>query len=562
MEQLYQHAALIETLTREYETLYIVNLITGEYETCRMSPAVWNRYGSAFSDRFEDTVRAFCAAGVFAQDEGVFIQNLTLPRIRFNLRSRTEYSFIFRALSRTGTLWHRGKVARLGSSEGELTSALVGFANVNEDQMREERQRNLLEAALEHAKHAEHAKNVFLAGMSHDIRTPMNSVMGYAKIASANLGNEEKVRLCLERILESSGHLLDLIDEILDFSRIESGRGTLDETSEEFLPLLDGICDMVLPSVAEKGLHFERKYDDQLPAFVYCDRLRIAQFLLNLLNNAVKYTPGGGHVSLEVAPLADAPRGYVNLLFRVKDDGIGMSGDFLQHAFEPFEREYDSTVSGISGTGLGLSISKSIIGAMGGSLDVESEQGKGSVFTVRIALRLAESEKKRGPESSRSQSGIGAPGSGFKAEHFKTRVFYPSPGRFRIPAEGEIPRLLLVEDNELNREMGAELLTYSGAEVDTAGSGEECLEMLEKTPGRWHAILMDIRMPGISGYETTRLIRGSSDPRTAEIPVIAMTANAFEEDVERARHAGMDAYISKPIDTDALRRIWREIIRK
>ena len=394
---------------------------------------------------------------------------------------------------------------------------------------REMRQKALIEEALQRAENANKAKTVFLSNMSHDIRTPMNAIIGFTDLAIKNMDDREKVGNYLDKIASSGSHLLSLINDVLDMSRIESGQMQLDEAECDLEQLVAETRDILLPQMASKGLNFSVDTGALHHSRVICDKLRIERILLNLLGNAIKFTEPGGDVSLSVVGRdAKAARSAV-YDFHVKDTGIGMSEEFQKHIFEPFERERTSTVSGIQGTGLGMTITKNIIDMMGGSIWVSSRKGEGSEFTVRLTLQKLSA----GTQISEAADE--------KYEKSKARK----------PVEGQ--RLLLAEDNELNREIAIELLSEAGFVIEAAENGKKAVEMLtEKGRGYYSLVLMDIQMPVMDGYEATKAIRAFEDPELASIPIIAMTANAFDSDQKQVIEEGMDGYIAKPVDVEKM----------
>ncbi|MCQ2982763.1 MAG: ATP-binding protein [Treponemataceae bacterium] len=381
-----------------------------------------------------------------------------------------------------------------------------------------------LHARLDAAEQANQAKTVFLNNMSHDIRTPMNAIIGYTDLIRTHLDDQNRVLDYLSKISASSQHLLNLINDVLDMSRIESGKVAIEESENNLTDLIEGIRTMVKSSVLEKQLTLVIPPEPLKNPDVWCDRLRINRILLNCLGNSIKFTESGGTVGVSVAQISDPVQGKASYQFKVWDTGIGMSPEFLEHFFEPFEREQNSTVSGIQGTGLGMSITKNIVDLMGGKIAVTSEKGKGTEITITLELRTAAVKK-------------------------------PVPAEPEGPAAGDIKNLyvLLAEDNLLNREIATVILEDAGATVDVAENGLEAVKKVEGCTGKlYDLILMDIQMPVMNGYQASREIRGLSDPAKAAIPIIAMTANAFEEDKRRALESGMNAHIAKPIQIDAV----------
>ena len=387
----------------------------------------------------------------------------------------------------------------------------------------------LLEERLVKAENAERAKTRFLSSMSHDIRTPMNAIIGFTTLAADNVDNTEKVQDYLSKILSSSNHLLSLINEVLDMSRIESGKVEIKETENNLTEIVGDLQNIVISQANAKQISFQTDISEVRDQDIYCDKLHLNQVLLNLLSNAVKFTPDGGSVSLTIKQMQTVSNGRAEYEIRVKDTGIGMSPEFVKHVFEPFERESTSTVSGIQGTGLGMSIAKNIIDMMGGTIEVFSKQGKGTEYVLTLNFRTQPVKKQDKPAEGTKE--------GSKA----------SPGPVAADLQGK--RLLLVEDNELNREIATEILSAGGFLVETACDGTEAVEIMQNIkPGYFDLILMDVQMPKMNGYDATKAIRAIENPYIASIPIIAMTANAFEEDKELARQNGMDDHLAKPID--------------
>ena len=542
---------VINGLSRDYESVYFVDLDTDSYDIYRREDRITSKYSSVFVPGYSDTVEAFAERGVCRQDRENFIRLLSRQNCIEALKKKKGFTFTFRNGNTGNPQYYRVKGVRIGN--GRAMQMVLGFANIEEERQEELRKRRLLEDALEQARHADDAKSTFLSNMSHDIRTPMNAIMGFANIAAAHIDDPQKVRDSLDKIMASSNHLLQLIGNVLDMSRIESGRIILEESWVSLREIVEEVTDLMKPEILSRQHEYEFRVSENVPDYVLCDRLRVTQLLLNLLSNAVKYTPKQGRIMLSVSVGFGAPSGYSSLVFVVSDTGIGMSRDFQKRIFEPFERENNSTVSKVMGSGLGMPICKGIVDSMGGSMTIDSVQGRGSVITVNLALR-----------SRQNGSGEGAdpapvPAADSCAMHSKSAVFYK--GESSGTAAGRKVRILVVEDNELNREIAQELLEDDGYLVETAEDGESAIVKIARSDREYYdAVLMDIQMPGIDGYEAAKSIRKLFDKEHAQIPIIAMTANAFDEDMEKARAAGMNAYLAKPVEPESIRAVLEKVL--
>ena len=421
--------------------------------------------------------------------------------------------------------------------DGEISTVLVANRDVTEEKEREIEQDKNLRNALAAAEHANKAKTAFLNNMSHDIRTPMNAIIGFTALATAHIGNTELVQDYLKKIYTSSQHLLSLINDVLDMSRIESGSVRIEYTTVHLPDILHDLRTIIQGAVYSKKQDFYIDTKDMLHEDIITDRLRLTQVLLNIISNAVKFTPVGGMIHVGISEQPCGKEGYTMVIFRVKDNGIGMSPEFQEHIFDSFTREHTVTENGIGGTGLGMAITKNIVDMMGGRIQVESEVGKGTEFTVTLECEISRMTTK--PESASEQGEL--PGNELQKPKAEDRRSYAGK------------RVLLVEDNELNREIATAIMQEIGLDADTAEDGTDAVDIMSSAEGRkYDLIFMDIQMPKMDGYTATREIRTLNDPKCANIPIIAMTANAFEEDRKKAIKAGMNGHIAKPISVDVI----------
>ena len=388
-----------------------------------------------------------------------------------------------------------------------------------------------LEIAYAAAENANAAKTDFLSRMSHDIRTPMNAIIGMTTIAENHIEDKEKIQDCLHKINISSQHLLGLINDVLDMSKIESGKMTLNEGELSIEKVLYELEEIVRPNVTAKHHTMTINMEQVRHSDVIADPLRLQQVFVNLVSNAVKYTPEGGNISITVRENPGEQEQIGHYEFEVKDNGIGMSEAFLNRLFVPFERERDERVNKEEGTGLGMAITNNIVKMMNGQIEVESELGKGSTFTVLVSLKQLHKHSEEDKQEEKETD--------------------------EVNIEGK--HVLLVEDIEVNREIAREILEMLGLQVEMAVDGKDALEQFKASKkGAFDLILMDVQMPVMNGYESTRAIRGLEREDAKQIPIIAMTANAFVEDVQDAKRAGMNDHLAKPINVGKLMEMFQK----
>ena len=391
-----------------------------------------------------------------------------------------------------------------------------------------------LKNAAELAKSANEAKTRFLFNMSHDIRTPMNAIIGFSRLLEKNLQNEEKAKEYLGKICSSGNLLMSIINQILEIARIESGTTALQLKAEDINTVFHTVNTVFEDDIRKKNLQYSADLDVN-HAFIFCDRVKLQEIMLNIISNAIKYTSDGHAVHVKIYEKDSENPRKARFIFTCEDTGIGMSEEYLPHIFEEFSREHTTTENKVAGTGLGLPIVKSMIELMGGSIQVESTQGVGTKFTVDISFDMA------------SESDV-----------YRDQISEQPDVLEKL--EGK--RILLAEDNDLNAEIAIELLAEEKIVVDRAKDGAECLDKLEKAvPGYYDMILMDIQMPVMDGYDAAARIRRMKDEKKASIPIIAMTANAFAEDRQKAISMGMNDHVAKPIDMNVLLPVIAKYIR-
>ncbi len=589
---------------------------------------------------------------VYPEDREIFKEKISAESLKFALKDTDSLVIPFRAML-NGEIHHYQ--VKFVTADDDRNRLIQGIRNADMEVRAEEERRKTLQDALAAAEHANRAKTTFLNNMSHDIRTPMNAIIGFTALAATHIDNKKQVADYLGKISVSSEHLLSLINDVLDMSRIESGKVKIEERETHLPDVLHDLRTIIQANVHAKQLELFIDTVDVIHEDIICDKLRLNQILLNLISNAVKFTKPGGMLSIRVIEKNNAPNGYASYMFKVKDSGIGMSKEFQKHIFEAFTREQSSTVSGIQGTGLGMAITKNIVDMMGGTISVESDIGKGTEFTVCLQFRISGTPSyceciprlaglhalvadddfntcasvmrmlgKIGMRAEWTTSGkeailrtqlaienddefstyiidwimpdmngietvrriraiIGdskpiiiltaydwteieeeAREAGVTAfcskplfmSELREVLLKPIEEEEAADTAAEPPdetfigkKLLLVEDNELNQEIAATILEEQGFQVDLADDGTVAVEKIEMSEaGRYDIILMDIQMPHMDGYEATRRIRAMEDKTKANIPIYAMTANAFQEDKQKALDAGLNGHIAKPID--------------
>ena len=664
-----RQAALVQALSIDYRIVCFFDLENGTGQPLRVEEDS-RQFLEAFERKlsFQESMEFYIQEYVCEEDRDMVRQAVSEDKIEQGLLEGKQYHVNFRTKGSGVPEYNQMKIVRAGLTE-ERRSIVLGIRSVDKEIRSEMEQRGHLKDALMQANRASKAKSVFLSNMSHDIRTPMNAIVGFTSLAMKHIDNRDRMEEYLKKIMTSGNHLLSLINDVLDMSRIESGKIRLEEKACSLPEILHGICNIVQADVHAKQLELHVDTMDIRNEDIFCDKLRLNQVLLNLLGNAVKYTGAGGAINMRITEKAGAPEGYATYEFSIKDNGVGMSAEFVEHIFEPFEREMNSTVSGIQGTGLGMAITKNIVDMMNGTIEVESELGEGSTFTVSFTFQIREKEKEEQdiPELKNcralvvdddfntcdsvsymlGQIGLRAEWtlSGKEAVLRTKQASMRKDGylvyiidwllpdmngievtrRVRQMMGDDVPvivltaydwsdieeeakeagvtafcskplfmselrdclrtvigleeadeveqvsgtvqfkagRILLAEDNELNQEIAVEILDSAGFKTEVAENGKIAVEMLEKSsPGYYQLVLMDVQMPVMNGYEAVREIRQLENQKLASVPVIAMTANAFEEDKQEALRNGMDGHIAKPINIEILFNTLNKVLSK
>jgi len=650
-----RHMELVQALSMDYRIVCFFDLDSGEGYTLRVDESKGHMLDDIFTSHIclQECMAQYIDQRVFADDKNMVRQVLSAQWLATELSGKDSCYANYRVVNADGqTEYFQMKAVRTGNWD-KNRGIVLGLRSVDEETRNEMEKKRLLEDALLQANRASKAKTVFLSNMSHDIRTPMNAIVGFTALAITHIDQKEQIEEYLKKIMTSGNHLLSLINDILDMSRIESGKMHLEEAPCSLPDILHGLRSIIQADIHAKRLEFYIDAVDVVHEEICCDRLRLNQLLLNLLSNSVKYTPPGGIVSMRIIEKPCANPGYGNYEFHIRDTGIGMSQEFVSRIFEPFERERNSTISGIQGTGLGMAITKNIVDMMNGKISVKSEQGEGSEFTVALSFRFGEGNQE--PQAIPELEGCRAlvvdddfntcdsvtymlQQIGLRAEWtlsgkeavMRTRqavlrqdiysvyiVDWLLPDlngvevarRIRKEMGDDVPiivltaydwsdiedeareagvtafcskplflselrrclrsivgaeppelvsstaagkhhtgHILLAEDNVLNQEIAQAILEEAGFTVEVVENGEAAVEMIRNSkPGYFQIVLMDIQMPVMDGYTAAKEIRALPDKNLADIPILAMTANAFEEDRQAALRCGMNGHIAKPI---------------
>ena len=660
---------LIQALSIEYSLVFFLDLDSENESILRIGDCKINILQSIFDGKtpLKECMERYIDTCVYEDDKAAMRQVVSRQWLGNELSEKKMCFLNYRALCCGEIQYFQVAAVRTGDWE-KSRGIVLGFRSVDEETRSEMEKKAMLEDALSQANRANKAKSVFLSNMSHDIRTPMNAIIGFTALALNHIDRTEQVEMYLKKIMTSGDHLLSLINDILDMSRIESGKMHLEEKPCSLPDILHNLRSIMQTDIHAKQLELNMDAVDIRNEDIYCDGLRLNQVLLNLLSNAVKYTEPGGRVTIKVTESSAPSEDYANYEFRIIDTGIGMSEEFVKHIFEPFERERNSTISKIQGTGLGMSITKNIVDMMQGTIEVKSKKGEGTECVVSFMFRINKGQKEPQliPElknfralvvdddfntcdsvsSMLQQVGMRAEWTmSGKEAVLRTRqavmredsyyvyiIDWLMPDmngvevarRIRQETGKDVPiivltaydwtdieedalaagvtafcskplflselrgclysivnseknkvkqdeeteklytgRILLTEDNELNQEIAVAILEGAGFTTEVAENGQMAVEMLSRSqPGYYQLVLMDVQMPVMNGYEATKAIRKLENPELASIPILAMTANAFEEDKQEALQSGMNGHIAKPINIEVLMRELNKILKQ
>ncbi len=522
---------VIEGLSVNYESILYANLNTDRILLYRLSSRTQPQFGKILEFRsFRWFTDNYVQTWVCPEDRASMRQALDPEYIQEKLSASRTFYVNYRVRMEEEIQYLQLRIAKVGQQE-ELSRIVLGTRRVDEEVRYEMEQKKVFEDALSHARLANISKNTFLSNMSHDMRTPLNAITGFTSLAQNHIHEPEKLLEYLTKIQDAGSHLLHLINEILEISRLESGIIQTDDSDCCLTVLLESIQKTMSHKAQSRNITLSLDDSRLEHTDVHMDQGKLKQILLCLVDNALNYTPEEGHVRITASEQKEAASDHPFYQFSVEDDGIGIEAQYLERIFEPFERIRNTTQSGIHGTGLGLTVARQLAETMGGTIEVESTRGKGSRFTASFRFCIQEQEETQ-PES---------------------------------PLEALVSllkhqKILLVDDNQINLEIESELLEDTGFAVELATDGSIAVEKVRASaPGTFSLILMDIQMPIMNGYEATQCIRGLTSPALSGIPIIALSANAFEEDRRMSLESGMNAHLAKPFEVEKLLEIMAHI---
>ena len=527
---------MIEGLSVDYESIFYVNLDTNRIKAYRVS------------ERFQTQFPKDSPVCDFVGFDEDYIENWVYPEDRKIVEGVTDPDNIRKVLAEHKTYHVNYRVYRDGKigyiqlrmvnpgKDGRVSQVILGYRNVDEEIIQEIKQKKMLALALEEANAANQAKNIFLSNMSHDIRTPMNAIIGFTSLIRKNLGDGEKVSSYLDMISDASEQLMQLLNDVLEISKIESGNVDVKEEECDLIHIVQQIQTWVLKERKDKPIEFSLDTSGVWHRIVMADRQKLLTILSSLIDNAIKYSGKKAEIAVSLHERKELHDHQAVYQLTVEDKGIGISDEFIGQLFTPFEREKNTTLSGVHGTGLGLPIAKNLVDIMGGTIDVTSEVGKGSTFTVTFIFHVPDKQQVLDQNADDVEEDL---------EDMRGK------------------RILIVDDNEINMEIEVEVLKEGGFLIDTASDGSIAVEKVKNSqPGYYDLILMDIQMPVMDGYLATKAIRKLNDPILASIPIIAVSANTFEEDRKKSKESGMNAHLPKPLDVADLFHMIRKYLNE
>lgn len=527
---------VIEGLSINYDSILYADLDKDEILPYRLSDRNKQYFEKQFqTHKFSCYISDYINTWVHPEDHEIVFKFTSPKYIREKLSTTKTYYINYRVINNEEIQCLQLRIVNVNNKDNHISQIVLGYHRVDEEIRHEIEQNQLLEEALNNANLAIVAKNTFLSNMSHDMRTPLNAIFGFTSLAKKNINDSQAVQTYLNKIETSSHQLLELIDKVLELSWTKSNNDIcIEETECNLCDIMQETYNFLFPQASEKNITFSLDCTGLEHSNIYSDKEKLKQLLLCLVNNAITYTGYGGKVDIIAKELEKLPNDYANYQFIVEDTGIGISKDFLKHIFEPFQREKNTTFSGIYGIGLGLTISKNIVEMMRGTIEADSTVGKGSKFTVNLSLHIQQNQ---------------------------SSLISTKTDNDNINITNQ--KILLVEDNEINLEIETEILQELGFSIDTATDGSIALEKLKNAnPGDYDLILMDIQMPIMDGWKTTKNIRKLKNPILACIPIIALSANAFESDKRTSIESGMNAHLAKPIDIPLLLETITKITQK
>lgn len=516
---------VIEGLSVNYESILYADLDKDIVMPYRLSSRTKYQFKNQFQTcTFTWYFSDYIDTWVHPEDREAVFMATDPAHIREKLLHTKTYYVNYRVINNGEIQYIQLRIVNTANKTQQVSQIVMGYRSVDEEIRREMEQKQILEDALDKADLAIKAKDTFLSNMSHDIRTPLNAILGFTELAKKQASGNAKLKKYLNKIEKSGKQLLDLIGKVLEMSWTEGSNIQIEETECNLCDIVQNVYNSYSGQASEKNITFSTHFQNLEHCDVYSDPEKLQQILSQLADNAITYTKNNGKVDICVIELEKLPNGYITCQFIVKDNGIGINKEFLEHIFEPFEREKNTTLSGVHGTGLGLTITKSYTEMLGGKVEVKSNIGKGSTFTVTLNLRINKHEHITSPANKKDTF-----------SHLASK------------------KILLVEDNEINLEIETEILEGLGFTIETAKNGHIAVEKMKNSePGEFGLVLMDIQMPVMDGLQATKHIRKLDNPELANIPVIALSANAFESDKRMSIESGMNAHLTKPIDVPLL----------